>query len=192
MFLMPSSCATGKVLEGKYKKCIIQWYNKDIKIHTGFFQRLPLNSETIESYEVIAEDNSKSANSVIGRGLLGGLLFGGVGALVGGYTAKSNGMVVEVNFKDGSSSILLLPQDFYLKLVYDFKQKNKKVEGESSEKEKVVLNTNTPFRKFLGICCGLFALLMLSYTFSEENTSIGFSLTLVLLFSFWAYRLWKK
>lgn len=207
MSIKPSSFASGKVLEGKYKNCIIQWYGEDIKIHTGFFKRLPLNIETIKSYEIIKEDNSKSTSSVIGRGIVGGLLFGGVGALVGGYTAQSNGVVLDVEFKDGSSSIILLPQDFYVKLVYDFKKKNKKLINSDGEtrgadawgEEQVVSNTQNPsgqvilaLRRFLSIGCAFFALQLLSHTFSENNKSVGLSLLMLIFFSFMSYILWGR
>lgn len=194
MFLIPSSFATGKVLEGRYKNSIIQWYGENIKIHTGFMQRLPLTPDTIESYEVIKEDNNKSTRSVVGRGLLGGLLFGGLGALVGGYTAESNGVVMEVNFKDGSSSILLLPQDFYLKVIYDLKHKNNKgVQLEElSTGGKIIRSLILFIRRTLGLCCGVLAFALLGFAFSGENPNKALSVVFSILLFWFSSLLWGK
>lgn len=114
--------AHGKVIEGEYKSSYIQVSGGKLKIISGFFSSVSLTSETIKAYNIIMEDNSKKMGSVIGRGAVGFLLLGPLGALAGGVTAKTKGYTIEVEFMDGKSSIIQIPNDLYIKLFPELKK----------------------------------------------------------------------
>lgn len=65
------------------------------------FGNIDINSETVEAYELIADEHRKSAASGVARGIVGGALLGPVGMLAGGLSAKSKGIYqVAIQFKE--------------------------------------------------------------------------------------------
>ena len=72
----------------------------------------------VDSYEVVTEEHKKSATSGIARGLIGGALLGGVGAIAGAMSARTKGTYqVAIQFKDGKRSLLQLDDNAYKTLV---------------------------------------------------------------------------
>ena len=82
------------------------------------FDIVQLNNETVAAYEVITEENKKSITSGIARGVVGGVLLGGVGAVVGAVSATSKtDYAVLIQFKDGKTSLGEMDKDTYQKFV---------------------------------------------------------------------------
>lgn len=68
-----------------------------------------INTTTVENYEILSEESSKSASSSIARGLVGGVLLGPLGMVAGAVTGGKNHLYrIVVNFKDGKRSLLEL------------------------------------------------------------------------------------
>lgn len=68
---------------------------------------ITLSQRTIEEYRIVSQKSEKSTSSVVKRGLLGGALLGGVGALAGSLSAKDEGInVVAIKFKDGKKCVI--------------------------------------------------------------------------------------
>lgn len=111
------------VIAGDYEKsCISKPFNGTaaILVSTGFLKvkSIPLNSETVESYEIIADDSNKSMSSAVMRSVVGGAVLGPAGAIAGGMTAKSNKIhQVSVCFKDGKRSLLEIDNEVYNMIV---------------------------------------------------------------------------
>ena len=105
------------VVAGDYNGAGIAVGHNSIKICKGF-KRINLTKDMVESYEVITEEHRKSATSGITRGLIGGALLGGVGAIAGAISAKSKGTYqVAIQFKDGKKSLLQLDDKAYKTLI---------------------------------------------------------------------------
>lgn len=106
------------VLEGDYKgKAFVTKSSfKGDKLFLGpiGFKNLEVNKDTLDSYEIVTEEHSKSAASGVGRGLVGGALLGPVGLLAGALSAKSKGVYhVILQFKDGKKSLVKLEDKHY-------------------------------------------------------------------------------
>ena len=130
-----------KIISGTYKNFEIAGGGGRIWIYNAQ-KEVQINRETIEKYEVIdtietttahTTSNSKGTSrkgtkSLAGRAIVGGVLFGPVGAVVGAATAKNKnkstteGTTVEtstrefkvsVTFKDGSQVLLHLDEVGY-------------------------------------------------------------------------------
>jgi hypothetical protein len=76
-----------------------------------------LNKSTVDSYEVLNEEQKKSAMTTIGRGLGGALILGPVGLLAGLSAKSNNTYTVSITFKDGKRSLLEINQFIYSYLV---------------------------------------------------------------------------
>lgn len=111
--------ARNMVLEGEYKNKVVTFsMGGKVYISLGLTKKLYLNTDTVESYEVVNEEAQKSMSSGLMRGLVGGALLGPVGALAGGLSAKSkNTYLVAVQFKDGKRSLLELDNSLYKLLI---------------------------------------------------------------------------
>ena len=73
-----------------------------------------INKETVANYEVIDQNYNKSIGSGLVRGVVGGALLGGVGALAGVATTKSKGLhTVSIEFTDGTHSLCVLDDIIY-------------------------------------------------------------------------------
>ena len=94
--------ASNMILEGDYKGKLIVIAKNKLVIFSGMFkEKIDLDRNTIESYEVITEEHRKSAASGISRGLVGGALLGPVGMLAG-LSAKNKGDYnIIIELKDG-------------------------------------------------------------------------------------------
>jgi len=76
------------VIAGDYNGAGIAVGFNSITMCKGF-KRIKLKKDMVESYEVVTEEQRKSATSSIARGLVGGALLGGVGAIGGAISAKN-------------------------------------------------------------------------------------------------------
>lgn len=73
-----------------------------------------INAKTVKAYELVTEDTQKSAASGIARGIVGGALLGGVGAIAGAASGKTKGTYqVAVEFVNGKKSLLQLDTKAY-------------------------------------------------------------------------------
>jgi len=105
------------VIAGDYNGAGIAVGFNSITICKGF-KRIKLTKDMVESYEVVTEEHRKSATSGITRGLIGGALLGGVGAIAGAMSARTKGTYqVAIQFKDGKRSLLQLDDNAYKTLV---------------------------------------------------------------------------
>ena len=82
------------------------------------FKPISLNKDTVESYEVVTQEQGKNVASGVARGVVGGLLFGNIGVVAGAASAKNRGIVtVAVTFKDGKRSLMEIDDKVYKLLV---------------------------------------------------------------------------
>ena len=112
--------AKNKVIAGDYenKNVIGKAGMKHPVITLGFVNSIPINKETVDSYELITNEHTKSAASGITRGLVGGALLGPVGLLTGIATAKNKGIYqVAIQFKDGKRSLIEIDDPAYKLLI---------------------------------------------------------------------------
>lgn len=107
------------VIAGEYLGWIVKPGIGGIMLTRGF-KKVKLNKDNIESYEVITDEHQKSAASGVARGIVGGALLGGVGALAGALSAKEKGIFhVAIEFKDGTKSLLKIDDGIYKRLIQD-------------------------------------------------------------------------
>lgn len=86
-------------------------------ISIGFLTTVCINKETVESYEIVTEEQRKSASSAVTRGLVGTALLGPVG-LLAGLSAKSKGSYqMIINFKDGKRSLIEVNDKTYKAII---------------------------------------------------------------------------
>lgn len=111
--------AKNRVLSGDYAgKQILGGGVSQAGISIGFVKRLYLNKTTVESYEVINNENQKSMASGVARGIVGGALLGGVGAIAGAASAKNKGIyTISIQFKDGKRSLIEVDDKIYKAIV---------------------------------------------------------------------------
>ncbi|MCI6639908.1 MAG: hypothetical protein MSH10_03820 [Pygmaiobacter massiliensis] len=75
--------------------------------------KIPITKETVQDYEVISEERSKSATSAVLRAGMGAVLLGPAG-LSAGVTAKNKGIyLIAIEFKSGKRSIIEIGQKYY-------------------------------------------------------------------------------
>lgn len=108
------------VIAGEYLGWIVKPGIGGIMLTRGF-KKVKLNKDNIESYEVITDEHQKSAASGVARGIVGGALLGGVGALAGALSAKKKKGIfhVAIQFKDGTKSLLKIDDGIYKRLIQD-------------------------------------------------------------------------
>ena len=112
------SKAKNKVIAGDYSGFQVMSSFGIVSIVTGFGKSVTLNKTTVENYEVVTDEHRKSATSGIARGLVGGFLFGGIGILAGGLSAKEKGIYqVAVQFKDEKKSLIEMDDKIYKSLI---------------------------------------------------------------------------
>ena len=81
-------------------------------LQIGITKKIPLNKTTVEKYEVQGGKEKANTAGAVGRGIVGGALFGGVGAIIGAATRKKKSLTrVAVDFKDGKHSLIQMNDD---------------------------------------------------------------------------------
>lgn len=114
--------ARNLVIAGEYEgKGIVILKNKATLVISMKFlkaEKIELNKNAVESYEVITDEHMKSASSGIARGIVGGALLGPVGLLAGGLSAKNKGIyTLAIQFKDGKKSLMEVDDKIYKNIV---------------------------------------------------------------------------
>ena len=106
------------IIAGDYKDKGLVYNGKQLALVTGFFKKIILDKNTLESYEVITEEHVKSATSGVARGLVGNALLGPVGMLAGVISAKNKKTYhVVLEFKDGKRSLVEIDKKIYMGLM---------------------------------------------------------------------------
>lgn len=102
-----------KVIAGDYKNRAVNLSMGTAFIQVSILDKLKLNNDNVEEYEVIGETTKKSSSSAIGRATVGAFFLGPVG-LMAGVGAKSKGThQIAVQFKDGKRSLLEVDDKIY-------------------------------------------------------------------------------
>lgn len=105
--------AKNKVVAGDYVNRPISSIFGSVNLTISMKEVITLNKSTVEQYETITEESTKSAASAVGRGLIGGALLGPVG-LLAGLSAKSKGIhTLAIQFKDGKKSLVEIDDKIY-------------------------------------------------------------------------------
>lgn len=106
--------AKNEVVSGDYKGKGVLCVNDEVYISLGLFKKsVDITKDTVEHYEVLDEQTSKSGASAIGRAAVGSLLLGPVG-LLAGVTAKTKGAYyIAIQFKDGKKSLIEVNDKIY-------------------------------------------------------------------------------
>ena len=77
-----------------------------------------INKDTVDHYEVVDAESKTSFTSGVTRGVIGAAAFGVVGAIAGASSAKKHGThTVSVVFKDGSKFLCTLDDAMFKNLV---------------------------------------------------------------------------
>ena len=105
---------SGDYLNGKIKPTLgVLFINLPLA-----FKAIEVSPRTVETIQLVDSDKSKSTSSVIKRGIVGGVIAGGAGAIVGGMTGKEIGVhYVAIYFKDGKKSLVEVDDDIYRRLL---------------------------------------------------------------------------
>ena len=114
-----------KVIEGAYfgKKIKLATNKKtavSVYIYLGSGKKVYLNSDTVESYDILDMERHKGLK----QAGVGYVVAGGIGAMAG-VVANSGGIKVRINFKDGQVSLIEFNNQFYnyfIRGVYDVQQ----------------------------------------------------------------------
>lgn len=110
--------AKNKVIAGDYLGNGIILAMGKPSLVVGFGKNYYLTKDVVESYELITDEHRKSASSGVARGLVGGALFGPVGLLAGGLSAKNKGTYqIALQFKDGKKSLIEVDDKIYKALI---------------------------------------------------------------------------
>ncbi|MED1299956.1 hypothetical protein BK704_23390 [[Bacillus thuringiensis] serovar konkukian] len=93
----------GKKINGNFKD--------GFKIYDGISPKYIADSEiwsmNIRDVEILTEETSRSKRSTLGRAVVGGVLLGGVGAVVGGVTAKNKTkLYATISYHNGMQDIV--------------------------------------------------------------------------------------
>lgn len=108
--------AKNTVLAGDYKEKAVKASLGRVYIDTLLGK--DINKKTVDSYELVGQDAQKSMGSGIVRGAVGGVLFGGIGAIAGASSGKSKvTYTVSIVFKDGKKALCELDDEMYKKVV---------------------------------------------------------------------------
>ncbi len=103
------------VVSGDYEKKAVGVYGGVPQILVGFKPKnnIRLTGDSVEKYEVVSEGEKKRAS----RAVAGAVLAGPLGLAVGALSAKTKGMLVAVEFKDGKKSLIECDKKFYEAIV---------------------------------------------------------------------------
>lgn len=109
------------IVAGDYKGYIdFQNKKKGLYIYGAFGlgKKTYINKETVERYEVMGQESNQSLGSGVARGAVGGLLFGGIGALAGASSAKNKTThTVSIIFKNGTKCLCELDDYMFKNLI---------------------------------------------------------------------------
>ena len=100
-----------KVIAGDYEGKTISTTSNITTIDIGIFKTVELNGDTIESMEVVEENDFDAVSGVL-RGAVGLTLFGTAG-LLAGLSARKGTRTVIIEFKDGKRSLVQLKDKDY-------------------------------------------------------------------------------
>lgn len=104
--------AKNKVIAGDYNGAAVTAVLGSVMIGS-----VAVEKWTIEAYEVITEEQRKSAASGIARGLVGGAILGPVG-LLAGLSAKNKGTYnLAIAWKDGKKSLIEVDDKIYKAII---------------------------------------------------------------------------
>lgn len=116
--------ASNIVLAGHMEKWSI-YFDSEFKclcITPGIFDNrvLPMNKTNIKNIEVTERKTSTSSSSAYKKGLLGGLLFGNVGAIAGASSANQNEIyTIAVTWNSNKRSLIEIDGNYYKQLQHD-------------------------------------------------------------------------
>lgn len=100
----------------KNKPIMMSPLRGEVYIQVGITKKVPLNKETIKTYEIQSEKEKANVAGAVGRGLVGGALLGGAGAVVGAATRKKKSLTrIAVEFNDGTRSLIQMDDKIYAK-----------------------------------------------------------------------------
>ena len=106
--------AKNEVIAGDYNGRKIKCAGNRIIFDRMMYPPVEVSSTTVDKYEVIDQNNAKSALSVFGRGAVGGLLLGPLGMVAGALsTPNSAVIIISVEFKNGDKSLIEIDRDIY-------------------------------------------------------------------------------
>lgn len=106
--------AKNKVIAGDYYNYKASANIGTVTISMILVGTVNIDSTTVKRYEVITDEQRKSAMSGAARGLAGKMLLGDVGAMAGVYSAKGKGVYqIAIEFKDGKRSLLEVDDKIY-------------------------------------------------------------------------------
>lgn len=135
-----------KVIEGAYfgKKIKLATNKKtavSVYIYLGSGKKVYLNSDTVESYDILDMERHKGLK----QAGVGYVVAGGIGAMAG-VVANSGGIKVRINFKDGQVSLIEFNNQFYnyfIRGVYDVQQGNQVNNNTNNVANDINNTTNT-------------------------------------------------
>ncbi|NFG22695.1 hypothetical protein FDF11_08305 [Clostridium botulinum] len=109
--------AKNKVIAGDYKGANVSSVLGTVSILVSLKETIEIKKSTVDAYEVITDEQRKSAASGIARGAVGAALLGPVG-LLAGLSAKNKGTyTVAIKFKDGKNSLIEINDKIYKTLL---------------------------------------------------------------------------
>lgn len=111
--------ARNRVIAGDYEGYVVRvaFGGNGVQFAAGLSYYFDIDKSNIESYELVDEQQRKSAVSGITRGAVGAALLGPVGMLAG-LSAKSKGTyTVILYFKDGKKSLIEIDNAVYKVLI---------------------------------------------------------------------------
>lgn len=106
--------AKNRVINGEHIGCkVINIDNQMLVISKGT-RNVPLSKRTVSNILEINKESNKSISNTVGRSIVGGALLGGVGAITGAVTSKSDiSHTVMIQFKDGKKSLIEIDDKLY-------------------------------------------------------------------------------
>jgi RNase P subunit RPR2 len=105
------------VIAGDFENGLV-WYEHNRLTICKNKETILVNAKTVKSYELVTEESKKSTSSAVVRGLVGGALLGGVGAVAGAVSGKEKGTYeVAIEFMDGKKCLVKLDDKMYKTLV---------------------------------------------------------------------------
>lgn len=112
---------SSRIVSGDYEKKAVGVYNGIPQILIGFNPKnnIMISRNTIERYEIVDGGEKKRA----GRAVAGALLAGPLGLAAGALSAKTKGILMAIEFKDGKKSLIECDKkvhDAIIKTCFDF------------------------------------------------------------------------